>query len=61
MNCHHFDRDFTNSCTLATTTFVGDRESANYCEEFQMVNARLKAIEARTQRARSVWEQLFRK
>ncbi len=60
MNCHHFDRDISNSCTLPDTTFIGARDAPNYCESFEMVNARLKAIQARTQRARNVWDQLFR-
>lgn len=60
MNCHHFDRELSNSCTLPGTTYIGEREAQNYCEEFQMINVRLKAIEARTQRARNVWNELFR-
>ena len=61
MNCHHFDREITNSCKLPHTSFVGSRDSANYCDEFEMKNMQLKAIEARTQRARNVWDELFRK
>ena len=59
-NCHHFDGETTISCTLPQTTFIGPREDANYCEQFEMINARVKAMEARTQRARNVWTQLFR-
>ena len=61
INCHHFDREITNSCKLPNTAFVGSRDALNYCEEYRMMNSELRAIEARTQRARSVWEQLFRK
>ena len=60
-NCHHFDKTVTNSCKLSHTTFVGSRDALNYCEDYRMVNAQLKAIEARTERARNVWDDLFRK
>ena len=61
LNCHHFDRVLTNSCKLPTTTFVGNRDLLNYCEEFEMVNTELKAVEARHDRARTRWEDLFKK
>ncbi|MBI4583035.1 MAG: hypothetical protein HY717_03280 [Planctomycetes bacterium] len=61
INCHQFDAHITNSCKLSHTTFVGSRHAANYCDEFRMINYALRSIEARTQRARSVWEQLFQK
>lgn len=59
LNCHHFDSELSNSCKLAETQYVGPRDASNYCEEFRMVNSHLRAIEARTERARNVWEQLF--
>jgi hypothetical protein len=61
LNCHHFDRKITNSCKLAHTSYVGPRDLLNYCEQFEMVNAELKAVEARFERARTTWENLFRR
>ena len=61
VNCQHFDRTLSNSCRLKNTAYIGPRDAQNYCDEYRMANARLQAIEARTQRARNVWEELFRK
>ena len=61
LNCHHFDPDITNSCRLSHTDYIGPRETINYCDSFRMINTELRAIEARTERARNVWEQLFKK
>ena len=60
LNCHHFDRERSNSCTLENTTFVGSRDSLNYCEEFRMLDAFRRAREERVVRAKAVWEDLFR-
>jgi len=61
LNCHHFDRKLTNSCKLPDTKYVGPRDLLNYCEQFEMVNSELKAVEARFERARTTWENLFRR
>lgn len=61
VNCHQFDDAVTNSCRLTSTTYIGPRDALNYCDEFRMTNQTLRAVEARTERARDVWEQLFRK
>ena len=53
LNCHYFDREITNSCKLPNTTFVGGRDLLNYCEQFEMVNWELRAIEARYARAKT--------
>ena len=60
VNCHHFDDTISNSCKLEDTDYVGPREMVNYCDRFEMINSGLKAIEARTERARNCWEQLFK-
>ena len=60
-NCHHFDREITHSCRLPNTSFVGGREMLNYCEEYKMLDANLRANENRVLNARATWEQLFRK
>ena len=59
LNCHHFDAQNSN-CKLPHTSFVGLRDSLNYCEEFQMLDSRRRALEDRVSRARSNWEELFR-
>ena len=61
INCHHFARRITNSCVLPHTAFVGPRDMLNYCEEFQMVNNELQAIESRCARAKSTFENLFKR
>jgi hypothetical protein len=61
LNCHYFDRKVSNCCTLTTTTFVGSRDSLNYCEQFEMVNWALKAVESRCARAKTTWENLFKR
>jgi hypothetical protein len=58
-NCHHFDRQ-NSICKLPHTSFVGIRDSLNYCEEFQMLDSRRRAVEDRVSRAKSTWEELFR-
>lgn len=36
LNCAHHDRDSYRECRAAATTeFVGDKEKANFCEEFR--------------------------
>lgn len=60
LNCHHFDRRVTNSCTLAHTAFVGTRDTLNYCEDFKMLDATLRASEDRVVRAKTAWEQLWK-
>jgi len=60
VNCHHFDHMVTSSCRLEHTSFVGARDSLNYCEEYRMLNALLRADEERVVRAKTAWEQLFR-
>ncbi len=59
LNCHHFDNVGSYSCKLQNTTFIGSRDSLNYCDQFEMVNWDLRAVEARTERARSAFENLF--
>lgn len=61
VNCHHFDRQRTNSCTLPETTFIGSRDASNYCEQYRMVDWALRAIESRTEKAKLTWENLFRR
>ncbi len=61
INCHYFDRDITCSCSLPDTAFVGPRDMLNYCEQFEMVNSDLKAIELRCARAKTTFENLFRR
>lgn len=61
LNCHHFDREVSYSCRLPDTTFVGSRDSLNYCEQFEMVNSERMAVEARSQRAKSRFESMFRR
>ena len=61
INCHHFDRKISYSCTLPHTAFVGPRDLLNYCEEFEMVNTELKALEARCAQAKTTFENLFRR
>jgi hypothetical protein len=61
VNCHHFDHAITNSCKLPHTSFVGGRDSLNYCEEFKMMSTFLRASEDRVSRARMRWEELFKK
>jgi len=60
VNCHYFDRQITNSCKLPNTTYVGSRDALNYCEQYEMVNLQLKAIEARCEKARATWDNLFK-
>ena len=60
LNCHHFDSQNSN-CKLPHTSFVGLRDSLNYCEEYQMLDSRRRAVEDRVSRARSTWEELFRR
>ena len=59
-NCHHFDRQSSN-CKLPHTSFVGLRDSLNYCEEFQMLDSRRRANEDRVSRAKSDFEALWRR
>ncbi len=59
LNCHHFDTQNSN-CKLSHTSFVGIRDSLNYCEEFRMLDSYLRAREDKVSRAKSTWEQLFR-
>jgi hypothetical protein len=61
LNCHHFDRRGTNSCSLPDTPFVGSRDSLNYCEEFRMLDIARRASEDRVTRAKENWEALFRR
>jgi hypothetical protein len=61
VNCHHFDHVLTNSCKLSNTSFVGSRDSLNYCEQFRMLDAAVRADEERVSRARLTWERLFRR
>ena len=61
LNCHYFNRTVTNCCNLPTTAFVGGRDLLNYCEQFEMVNSALKAIEDRCSRAKASWDSLFRR
>ena len=61
LNCHHFDRQISHACKSTTTAFVGPRDMLNYCEEFNMVNFELRAVEVRCQRAKTTWENLFRR
>jgi hypothetical protein len=59
VNCHHFDHVLTNSCKLPHTSFVGCRDSPNYCEEFKMLNTIARAEEERVSRAKHTWNQLW--
>ena len=61
VNCHSFDHVLTNSCRLPHTSFVGSRDSLNYCEDFRMIDASVRAQEERVSRARHTWEELFRR
>jgi hypothetical protein len=61
INCHHFDRKITYSCSLPDTDFIGARDSLNYCESFEMVNGERKAIEARGAQAKVTFENLFKR
>ena len=61
LNCHHFDRKISNTCKLPDTDFIGSRDSLNYCEQFEMTDWTLMAIESRVDRARSTWENLFKR
>ena len=61
VNCHHFDRKQSYSCKLTHTSFVGNRESLNYCEDFRMLDLAQRASEDRVVRARNTWEELFRR
>lgn len=33
-NCLHHNRSLHNQCAIPTTDFVGNREGANFCEDF---------------------------
>lgn len=61
LNCHHFDRVISNSCTLPHTKFVGGRDMLNYCDDFKMLNHSLRVNEDRAVRARTAWDQLFKR
>lgn len=60
-NCRHFDRLITCSCKLPHTSFIGARDSLNYCEDFRMLDSFVRAEEERVERAKCAWEQLFRR
>ncbi len=60
LNCQRFDHQNRN-CSLPHTSFVGSRDTLNYCEEFRMADTRLLAMEEKVSRARSTWEELFRR
>jgi hypothetical protein len=61
LNCHHFDHHVDHSCRLPGTTFIGARDTLNYCEKFEMVNWERQAIESRCAQAKATWENLFRR
>jgi hypothetical protein len=60
-NCHHFDRILGSACKLPHTAYVGHREVLNYCEDFQVLDSNLRANEDRVHRARTTWEELFKR
>ena len=60
VNCHHFD-DTGSGCSLEGTEFVGSRDVLNYCEEFRMNDSSRRAAENRVARAKTSWEELFRR
>ncbi|MBI4605936.1 MAG: hypothetical protein HY721_28565 [Planctomycetes bacterium] len=60
-NCHHFDARFRSACTLKHTTFVGNREVLNYCEEFKILDTEARKREDKVLTARETWERLFRR
>lgn len=35
MNCRHHSPSLHNQCAIPTTDFVGDRQGANFCEDFE--------------------------
>jgi hypothetical protein len=49
------------ACTLPDTAYVGHREILNYCEDFQVLDSNLRANEDRVLRAKTTWEQLFKR
>lgn len=61
INCHQFDRHHAYACKLPHTSFVGSRDSLNYCEDFRMVDSALRAREDRVVRAKMTWEELFKR
>jgi len=61
VNCHYLDRLLESSCKLPRTSYVGNREILNYCEDFKLLDASQQASEDRVLRARSAWEQLFKR
>lgn len=57
-NCAYFDLRSV-QCRIPEAMYVGDRQMANYCEEFEFADSQAVAFNEKTQHARVRWHRLF--
>ncbi len=59
-NCRHFAPTLHNQCAIPTTEWVGDKEGANFCDEFEFADREVKdGANAGEANAKATFENLF--
>lgn len=59
LNCRHYNPSYHNQCAIPTTDWVGDKEGANFCDEFEFKDAAQPADNTPSTAARNALDSLF--
>ena len=59
LNCRFYEPSLHNQCAIPTTDWVGDKEAANFCDEFEFRDADAPSAETGGEAARKTLEGLF--
>ena len=59
MNCKHHNPGLHNECAISTTDWVGDRESTNFCDDFEFKDSTSSDGGTEQQGARDKLDALF--
>jgi len=60
LNCKHYNPAYHNQCGIPTTDWVGDKQGANFCDEFEFRDASAgDSTSAPSEAARSALDSLF--
>lgn len=59
-NCRFYDPSRHNECQIGTTEWVGDREGANFCDEFEFKDSEAQSKDtAKSAKAKDALDNLF--
>lgn len=59
LNCRFYDEHKLNDCQVPNVDPVGDKQKANFCEEFQFADRKAAAGKSESDKAKEKWNKLF--